>query len=183
VNWGGVVFLRNFPYPNASAPQPRFIFSRSWRSGTNSSPYREARLFLTRAGTLMDPEGNWKPNSTAWPTIILTGIIADIPDSLMSTVRPWISSPLRLRIRRGTSKLNLECPRWSLANRLTINCPCYRLIKWHTPLRTNDGTAPQRPTRKLLRIQEQVWVQGTVCPILRRESQNEPSARWPTSKV
>jgi hypothetical protein len=34
--------------------------------------------------------------------------MADSPDSLMSTVRPKINSPVRKWIRRGTVKLNLE---------------------------------------------------------------------------
>ena len=104
----------------------------------------------------MGPHGSRNPNSTAWPTIILTGIIADIPDSLMSTVRLWISSPLRLWIRRGTPKLNLECPRWSLGNRLAISCPCYRMIKWHTPLRTNRRYCTSKATRKFFENAETV---------------------------
>jgi hypothetical protein len=42
--------------------------------------------------------------------------MAGIPDSLTSTVRPRMSSPVRQGMRRGTSKANLRCPHYSFGN-------------------------------------------------------------------
>jgi hypothetical protein len=90
----------------------------------NWKPYRKAFLFLTTARTRIGPPpGSSNANSTASPTIVPSGIMAAIPDSLTSNVRPWINSPVRQWISTGISRLNLEFPRCSFGKSCISTSP------------------------------------------------------------